>query len=581
MDYSNDLCMGCMNKLNEDGNCGYCSYSADAPYIKIYLPPKTTLDDRYLVGKVLSYNGEGASYIGYDMMNDEKVVIHEYMPESLCTRNDGNTKVIVSSQSIDKYKTYMAEFAELNKILSRMRNLSNIVPATDMFAANNTMYAVSPYVEGISLKKFLKSGNKFTWAQVKRLFPPIFTTLGLIHNAGIIHGGISPENTLVTTKGEIKLVGFCITAARIADGDLTADLNPGYAAPEQYRGANWLGTYTDVYGMCAVLYKILTGVTPPSAIQRQNIDSISPLWQINPDVPRHVSDVIMQGLCIDYKERIQTITELVTRLFEQPTFVEHQKGSTQLLAKQGTEKAAARPDVQDYGDESDEEGAEGQKTNLTKTIITAVVLAVIVGIGLYLLASMFTPQSSGRESSRIIQTETIAQTAQPETQPATNDAATEPVTEPVTEVDYGQGAVMPDLVGLNYEEIKESIQNDFYVVTTDVTSDEYAEGVIVNQSIPADVEYNPTGGLTLDLEISVGSGKASLPDYEGVVSSDYFKMLDERKIIYHFEYEYSDSVQYGYITRVVSGEKTLDSGDNVNIFNNEEVTVYISSGSGQ
>ena len=305
------------------------------------------------------------------------------------------------------------------------------------------------------------------------------------------------------------------------------------------------------------------------------------MWQINPDVPRHVSDVIMQGLCIDYKERIQTITELVTRLFEQPTFVEHQKGSTQLLAKQGTEKAAARPDVQDYGDESDEEGAEGQKTNLTKTIITAVVLAVIVGIGLYLLASMFTPQSSGRESSRIIQTETIAQTAQPETQPATNDAATEPVTEPVTEVDYGQGAVMPDLVGLNYEEIKESIQNDFYVVTTDVTSDEYAEGVIVNQSIPADVEYNPTGGLTLDLEISVGSGKASLPDYEGVVSSDYFKMLDERKIIYHFEYEYSDSVQYGYITRVVSGEKTLDSGDNVNIFNNEEVTVYISSGSGQ
>ena len=586
MDYSKELCMGCMNKLNEDGSCDYCSYSSDSPYIKIYLPPKTTLDDRYLVGKVLSYNGEGASYIGYDMMNDEKVVIHEYMPESLCTRNSGSNKVIVSSQSIDKYKTYMAEFAELNKILSRMRNLSNIVPATDMFAANNTMYAVSPYIEGITLKKFLKSGNKLTWAQVKRLFPPIFTTLGLIHNAGIIHGGISPENTLLTTKGEIKLIGFSITSARIADGDLTADLNPGYAAPEQYRGTDWLGTYTDVYGMCAVLYKILSLSAPPSATRRQNVDNISPLWQINPDVPRHISDVIMQGLCLDYKERIQTITELVTKLFEQPTLVEHEKGSTQLITKQESEKPPVKKRPEINFDESEyEEDGEENKTNLLKTIITAVVLAVIVGIGLYLLASMFTPESSNNESSAIVQTETIAPSSQSTTQPSSHDVTdqtdNEEENEATSEMDYGQGAIMPNLVGLSYQGVKESIENDFYVETVDVTSDEYDEGVIVSQSIPADVEYNPTGGLTLELEISVGSGKVSLPSYEGITSNDYFTMLNESKISYIYEYEYSDSVEYGFITRVVSGDKTLKPGDDVNIVENEQVTVYISSGISQ
>lgn len=586
MDYSKELCMVCMNKLNEDGSCDYCSYSSDSPYIKIYLPPKTTLDDRYLVGKVLSYNGEGASYIGYDMMNDEKVVIHEYMPESLCTRNSGSNKVIVSSQSIDKYKTYMAEFAELNKILSRMRNLSNIVPATDMFAANNTMYAVSPYIEGITLKKFLKSGNKLTWAQVKRLFPPIFTTLGLIHNAGIIHGGISPENTLLTTKGEIKLIGFSITSARIADGDLTADLNPGYAAPEQYRGTDWLGTYTDVYGMCAVLYKILSLSAPPSAIRRQNVDNISPLWKINPDVSRHISDVIMQGLCLDYKERIQTITELVTKLFEQPTLVEHEKGSTQLITKQESEKPPVkkRPEI-NFDESEDEEDGEENKTNLLKTIITAVVLAVIVGIGLYLLASMFTPESPNNESSAIVQTETIAPSSQATTQPSSHDVTdqtdNEEENEATSEMDYGQGAIMPNLVGLSYQGVKESIENDFYVETVDVTSDEYDEGVIVSQSIPADVEYNPTGGLTLKLEISVGSGKVSLPSYEGITSSDYFTMLNESKISYIYEYEYSDSVEYGFVTRVVSGDKTLKSGDDVNIVENDQVTVYISSGISQ
>ncbi len=575
MDYSNDLCMGCMNKLNEDKSCSYCGYTADSPYIKIYLPPKTVLDDRYLVGKVLSYNGEGASYIGYDMKNDEKVVIHEYMPESLCTRNADKTKVIVSSSSVEKYKTYMAEFAELNKILSRMRNLSNIVPATDMFAANNTMYAVMPYIEGITLKKFLKTGNKLTWAQVKRLFPPMFTTLSLIHNSGIVHGGISPENTIVTTKGEIKLVGFSIAATKVYNSDLTPDLNPGYAAPEQYQGEDWLGAYTDVYGICAVLYKILSGIAPPSGLQRKDMDKLVPLWQVNPDVPRHVSDVITKGLSVDYKERIQTITELVTKLFEQPNLVEHQKGSTQLLAKQRIENYNTKQTVGDDEENEDEEGG----TNLTKTILTAVILAVIVGIGLYLLASMFTPDTNDESAvSNITQTTEPSDSATTESQDQTEAETTE--VQSTTE-DYGTGAIMPNLVGLYYESVVESIQSDFAINTTEVSSDEYDEGMIVSQSIPADAEYNPTGGLTLDLEISIGSGTAELPSYDGVTSGDYLTELSNNGISYYYEYEPNDSVQYGYISRVALNGKEIKAGDKVNVFEKEQVTVYISTGNAQ
>lgn len=573
MEYSNDLCMGCMNKLNEDKSCSYCSYTAGSPYIKIYLPPKTVLDDRYLVGKVLSYNGEGASYIGYDMKNDEKVVIHEYMPESLCTRNSENTKVIVSSSSVEKYKTYMAEFAELNKILSRMRNLSNIVPATDMFAANNTMYAVTPYIEGITLKKYLKSGNKLTWTQIKRLFPPMFTTLSLIHNSGVIHGGISPENTIVTTKGEIKIVGFSISATKVSNSDLTPDLNPGYAAPEQYRGADWLGAYTDVYGICAVLYKILSGVAPPSGIQRKDIDKIVPLWQMNSDVPRHVSNVIMQGLSVDYKERIQTITELVTKLFEQPNLVEHQKGSTQLIAKQ--KSANENPQEIDEFDEEDEEG----RSNLTKTIITAVILAIIVGIGLYLLASMFTPQSNS--SSLVSGLNQTTESSSEETTEVQSKTDTESSKTQATSEDYGTGAIMPDLVGLYYDSVKESIESDFAINIIEIASDKYDEGMIVSQSIPADAEYNPKGGLTLDLEVSIGSGTTELPSFENKTSEDFLQELSNSGISYYYEYEYSDSVEYGYITRVLVGDKEIKSGDPVNLFENEQVTVYISSGNGQ
>ncbi|MCD7726985.1 MAG: PASTA domain-containing protein [Ruminococcus sp.] len=570
MDYSNDLCMGCMNKLNEDKTCSHCSYTADSPYIKIYLPPKTVLDERYLIGKVLSYNGEGASYIGYDMFREEKVVVREYMPESLCTRSAEGTGVVVSASRVDKYKTYMAEFAELNKVLSRMRNLSNIVPATDMFAANNTMYAVLPYIEGISLKKFLNSGNKLTWAQVKKLFPPMFTTLSLIHNGGVIHGGISPENIVVTTNGEVKLVGFSISATKVFNEDITADLNPGYAAPEQYQGSEWLGTYTDVFGICAVLYKILSGITPPSSIQRQDVDRIVPLWQVNPDVPKNVSNVIMQGLSVDHNERIQTITELVTGLFEQPELVQHKKGSTQLHAKQ----TAQTIDETDDGEEDEEGGV-----SLVKTVITAVILAIIVGVGLYLLASMFTPATDSSSSTTTITTTTEAATEQTTTE---SDDSSEEDETTTTTVDYGTGAVMPNLVGYDYESVISSIESDFEIVTTYVTSDEYDEGVIVSQSIPADVEYNPTGGLTLELEISSGSGKTELPSYTGVVSSDYLATLSDNGISYSYQYEYSDTVSYGVVSRVLSSDGTeLNEGDEINTANGEQVVVYISLGTGE
>ena len=68
MDQAHKLCMGCMNELDRHGVCRYCSYTDDIPHLQSYLAPRTVLDDRYIVGKMLSYNGEGASYICYDMV---------------------------------------------------------------------------------------------------------------------------------------------------------------------------------------------------------------------------------------------------------------------------------------------------------------------------------------------------------------------------------------------------------------------------------------------------------------------------------------------------------------------------------
>ena len=86
--------MGCMREKSEGATkCLKCGYVEGAPHLPAYLAPRTMLQERYLVGKLLSYNGSGATYIGYDCIMNCKVKIREYMPENLATREKGNPEV--------------------------------------------------------------------------------------------------------------------------------------------------------------------------------------------------------------------------------------------------------------------------------------------------------------------------------------------------------------------------------------------------------------------------------------------------------------------------------------------------------
>ncbi len=572
MENIQNLCMGCMNELEENGICSYCNYNPDSPYLQSYLPPKSMLDDdRYIVGKVLSYNGEGASYIGYDTVTSSKVVIHEYMPDTLCLRTKQSPKIMVKTGSLNKYKTYMSEYAELNKSLSRMRTLSHLVPAIDMFAENNTMYVISKYVEGITLKKFLQgNGDRLSWEQIKKIFPPIFTTLSLIHNSGIIHGGICPDNIIVTPKGELKLIGFSISATRVENSDLSSELHPGYAAPEQYNSLDWLGTWTDVYAIAAVLYRMLTGVLPPNASSRRQADNIIDLKQMHIDIPQNVSRVIMQALRVNPETRIQTITELVTKLFEQPEYVvEHKKGATQTIHVDTEHLKNSY--IEDEEDNYEEEKLE--KKNLAPTIFGSVVLTLLVGAGLFFLVQMFTggsdTGSSNTDSANITSVSVTAQTTSSDSIDESSDAS--------SEIDYGTGAIMPDLKGLEYENIVESIQSDFNIVIKEKQSKKYDAGIIIKQSIPANVEYDPKRQNTLKLTISTGNGesvryddsssytytdlsstvsyneKPSIPDYTGYTAESYGEVLAALGITYNFNYVASDSVPSGHVIATSTG----------------------------
>ena len=218
--------MGCMEPLEEAGICPYCGYDDNSPSQPSYLMPKTVLDGRYIVGRLLSANGESALYIGYDKTTDQKVTVREYMPDALCTRSREAPDIKVNQGAVVQYKNYMSEFVELNRNLMRLRSAtSHILAPLDMFSQNNTAYVIMQYTEAITLRQYLAdNAGELTWDQVRKLFPPLLTTLSCIHNAGILHRGISLDNILVTERGELLLTGFSIPEIRTVNTDLAPEL---------------------------------------------------------------------------------------------------------------------------------------------------------------------------------------------------------------------------------------------------------------------------------------------------------------------------------------------------------------------
>lgn len=569
MDTSVKLCMGCMNELDENGICHYCSYTDDIPHLQSYLAPKTVLDDRYIVGKMLSYNGEGASYICYDMIAKTKAVVREYMPDTLCERERGTQKLVVNPDCLAKYKTYMSEFADMNKVLSRMRNLNHISTAMDMFVQNNTTYVILEYVEGVSLKKFLQSNTGFlTWNQVKRLFMPLFTTISIIHNAGIIHRGISPENIIVTTDGELKLTGFSISSIRTSNTGLSPEFYSGYTAPEQYSSLEYQGTWTDVYAVAAVIYRILTGCMPLDASTRVYNDTLVDASRINPNIPQHVSSVLSRAMAVRGESRIQTINELVTQLFGRHNQMEHQKGATQTIPIQKVPQAK-----RSVNKSSTDEKQQAKKTTPAALAFGIILLVVFLGLGVFLLYQLLAaPRSVNNDSIRDIPDSSMIDSMYVTEENSSEDESVSS-SQPDNDTPYGVGSIMPNLVGMRYETVVEQLGSDFTIRPDYFYSDSEEKGIVTEQNIPEGAEYDPELKNELVLKVCRGTENVPVPPYEGLSKKDYLAILDSLNIKYKTVTVFTGSVSIGYVV-----ETDIAVGYNINVKEGEILTVSVSGG---
>ena len=292
------------------------------PYIAVdnrVLQPGTVLNGRYLVGRVLGQGGFGITYIGRDLVLDICVAIKEYFPTQIVIRDTSvSLEIRAASQKMSNALIQGNEkFLEEAQILARFRGEKGIVDVLDFFQQNNTAYIVMEYIDGQTLQSHLNKAGKLPPDQVFSLMAPVMASLDRLHQAGLIHRDISPDNIMITYDGQVKLLDFGTVRNANLDGNgtLTVMVRHGYAPEEQYDGNSPQGPWTDIYALCATMYKCITGITPEESRQRRNQDTVQPPSQLGIDISSSQEAALMKGMARDYRKRFQSVGTLAAALY--------------------------------------------------------------------------------------------------------------------------------------------------------------------------------------------------------------------------------------------------------------------------
>jgi serine/threonine protein kinase len=310
------LCMGCMKEKGTASVCPHCGWKEDTieDYSQQYLPIRSTLNNKFLVGRVLGYGGFGITYIGWDMDLDVKVAIKEYMPQGLVGRTqDRATVSIYTNTKKQQFEYGMEKFLEEAKTIAKFGDHPNIVSVKHLFKENGTAYFVMNYVEGITLKQYIsmEKDNKIEFSKVQSIAAGVLEALTKIHSKGLMHRDISPDNIYISKNGIVKVLDF--GAARYALGEnssnLSVILKPGYAPEEQYRSKGKQGPWTDIYALAATIYNALTGEIPQESLDRLEEDNLLCPSKLGVQISGKSEKALMKALSVKSKERYENVEE--------------------------------------------------------------------------------------------------------------------------------------------------------------------------------------------------------------------------------------------------------------------------------
>ena len=337
------LCMGCMNEKPQPGRCPHCGYVEEDWKEYHQLRPRTILNGKYLVGRALGEGGFGITYLGWDLNLDLKLAIKEYCPVDLVVRDSTQSGLLnpLSGERGDYFSQGKEKFIDEARRLAKCCNLPGVVGVRDFFQENGTAYIVMEFVDGITLKKYLElRGGTLSPEELLPMFKPLLESLEQVHQAGIIHRDISPDNIMVEKDGRLRLLDF--GAARDvnkAQGEksLSVIVKGGYAPLEQYSSTSRKGTYSDIYSIGAVLYFVLTSTKPMDATIR-TMENMPEPKALDPGIPEEANRAIMRAMSLKPDERQQDAESFMEDLLGESPLPDRPARKTDRHVRQGRNK---------------------------------------------------------------------------------------------------------------------------------------------------------------------------------------------------------------------------------------------------
>ena len=379
-------CINCFEKIKSSAVCPHCGFDQSKYVPKDHhLPPRTVLQSRYIVGRVMGQAGIWITYAGFDTVLNRKVSVKEYFPYGIASR-DARQPLKVSCNAAEqaqrRYDEGKRNCINEARALEKLNDIPGLVQ-TLSFQENNTAYIIMELVEGVTLRDHLsRLPQKPNFRQAVKLLAPIGNALQKMHERGYVHRDVSPDNIIISPKGELKLLGFrAVDSTLTPYGNATVNIvKCGFSPFEMYSNVGKIGPWSDVYSYCATLYYMITGSKADEPTERVANDTIGA--RLETIVSSAQKDVLEKGLALKPQCRYQKMSELLDALQAARTTQFHLLVKFQNLIQVKRKKrikAFVKGRVLNTGGEK-KYGSTSLKKLLPVFIAAAAVLCILLGV---------------------------------------------------------------------------------------------------------------------------------------------------------------------------------------------------------
>lgn len=324
-------CMGCMRIFDyDDEKCPHCGYpkkpEAD---LSLFSQLGKKLNNRYILGKLIHYDGYQATYLGYDEISAQRVFLREYLPKNLCMRIADNKVIPFSEPCKSIYEFGLGKFLQESEAYSRFHH-NGIIQIQNVFEFENTAYAVATFEDGKMLSELIaENTDEIEYNDSLSIVLQIGEALSYLHDFTFVFLNVTPENIWITESGEAKLLWPGRAENELKNKIRSIDNVFGkkpYLAFEQYGNINFCDSSTDVYSLAMILWRLVFSAEPVDAckryasIEKSGKDSLTFPPNCKSKIKGFALEALKNATQLSQKDRTPDIITFVGELLEDHKF---------------------------------------------------------------------------------------------------------------------------------------------------------------------------------------------------------------------------------------------------------------------